>query len=127
MIGKRHDVAHRIPRPADHARCNCAVPELHQALQHARHRPGLLRRGHDLEQVELFAEQAAAADICPIEHLVVTGGEPLLHPQVEQIVDLLDRRLVQTGRVLWLEVNSNLILPCAAGDRQTRGQLQPPA
>lgn len=91
-------------------RCNARCPNCIKLCNIAD--TGLDYSGADMtwEQVERFADQAAAAD-CWIEHLVVTGGEPLLHPQVEQIVDLLDRRLVQTGRVLWLEVNSNLIVP----------------
>jgi len=48
-----------------------------------------------------------------INHLVVTGGEPLLHPDVEQIVRLLDTELVGT-KVQRLLVNTNLTLPVSA-------------
>lgn len=42
-------------------------------------------------------------------HVYVTGGEPLLHPQVEEIVRLLEP-LVTDGYIEHLHVNSNLIL-----------------
>ena len=63
-----------------------------------------------LDQVADFARQAIAAE-AQIANLIVTGGEPLLHPQVVEIVQLLDRELVATGHVGTLQVNSNLTLP----------------
>lgn len=75
---------------------------------------GLDYRDSDLtlDQVRAVIQDVRRVD-ARINHLVVTGGEPLLHPDAVRIVELLERELVpaHVGRVL---VNSNLTLPVPA-------------
>jgi len=66
-----------------------------------------------LDQVAQFAAEAAASGV-KIDNLVVTGGEPVLHAEIEQIVCLLDRELVTNGVANRLLVNTNRVLELPA-------------
>lgn len=61
------------------------------------------------------AEQPATCNLQPatpvVGCLVITGGEPTLHPQIVEIVALCERELVATGLAGRLVVNSNQLRP----------------
>lgn len=45
-----------------------------------------------------------------IQNLVITGGEPLLHPNLIPIVKLLEAEIVATGLAAGLSISTNMIL-----------------
>jgi hypothetical protein len=58
-----------------------------------------------MEQIDQFCAQISATRP-PLETLSITGGEPLLHPHLEEIVDRLDE-LRRDGCFTYMVVNSN--------------------
>jgi hypothetical protein len=46
-----------------------------------------------------------------VEWLRLTGGEPLLHPKFKTIMDVVEQRLVKTGLVKSVQINTNCTLP----------------
>ena len=64
-----------------------------------------------LAQIDNFVSQVReAAYKITFEHVYVTGGEPLLHPRIVEIVRRLDP-LRAAGYITELHVNSNMTLP----------------
>jgi hypothetical protein len=66
-----------------------------------------------LEQIDRFIDQVTEVSKIQkevIEHVFITGGEPLLHPQVYQIFDKVYWNLFSKGIIGNLLINSNLII-----------------
>lgn len=94
-------------------RCNCACRNCIKLCNMPETGLDYSQTDLSLNQVRDFARQAVAAD-ARIANLIVTGGEPLLHPRVVEIVELLDRELLATGHAGLVLVNSNLTLSAPA-------------
>lgn len=64
-----------------------------------------------LEQIDEFVRQIKELNIPGLFHSIcLTGGEPLLHPKVSEILDKM-KELQGLGYVKRLSINSNTILP----------------
>ena len=68
---------------------------------------------HFVAQVEAVSARrlAQGRDRIVTPMVVITGGEPTLHPQIGQIAHALDARLVKLGLAGGMCINSNLLRP----------------
>lgn len=90
-------------------RCNCRCPNCIKLCSMPDTGLDYSHTDLTLDQVVEFIRQVDAADAV-IDNLIVTGGEPTLHPDLDAIVALLDVSLLGR-RANRISVNSNLTLP----------------